>query len=98
MPSNVRKHKKPVWLGTEMVHDLRAYLNANPSVTNTALLVMLITAMRPGEVLGLDWSNISLETGDVNVCQGVQRSEDGRVRTVVPILKTPDSERSAWWR
>ena len=52
---------------------LMQYLNQNLDVYKYAVLLALTTGMRVGEICGLNWKNISLDSGLLKVTQTVQR-------------------------
>ena len=64
------------------------YLINNESTVNTALLMGLLCGLRPGEILALQWDVIDFKAGTLTVKRGMQRSESGRVRTIVDEVKT----------
>jgi len=56
-----------------------------------AYVTMLMTGVRPGEVLGLAWEDVDLDAGHVRIRQGIKR-EEGKL--VVGQLKTAGSRRT----
>ncbi len=42
-----------------------------------AVMMLLFTGMRRGEILALQWNNIDIENGLIHVCQVVSKNEDG---------------------
>jgi integrase len=75
-------------LNAEQYPRMAAYLLDNPSPSNTALLVTLLCGLRPGEVLGMQWDVIDWQAGTLTVKRGMQRSQNGRVQTIVDEVKT----------
>ena len=92
-PGNVRRPEKPTWLNGEQFEVMRSYLGSKGGAYRGALLLILLTGMRPGEVLALQWDAVDLDAGTVEVKRGLQRSMGGRVTTVVDEVKTEGSKR-----
>jgi integrase len=89
-----RKARKAASLDADEFGAMRAHLADKPSTLHTALLVMLVTAVRPGEALGLCWTAVDLDAGTIEIVTGLQRSEGGRVTTIVDELKTDTARRT----
>lgn len=94
LPGHVRKPSKPVWLDEASFDTMRQYLVSKPSTANVALLTGLLTGLRPGEVLAICWDALDLDAGVLQVRRNLQRSNGGRVRTLVDDLKTDGSART----
>ena len=93
LPGHVRKPSAPVWLDHDGFVAMRRYLAARPSAANVALLTGLLTGLRPGEVLAIGWDRLDLGAGELRVARNLQRSQMGRVTSVVDELKNGHSER-----
>ena len=112
-PGGVRPGKRKIVhldFDTEFA-PMRSYLSANPTGPHVAILVGLLTGLRPGEVLGLRWTAVHLDGPRpyIDVASELQRSQGGRVLTPVDMLKTEQSERGVeltgdlvtalrWWK
>jgi integrase len=93
LPGHVRRPQKPVYFGEESFGTLRQYLVENPSQGNVAVLTALLTGMRTGELMGLCWDAIDWDAARLEVRRAMQRSQGGRVLTLVEVLKTESSHR-----
>ena len=98
LPGHVRKPSKPVWLDDGAFGTMRQHLTQNPSTVNVALLVALLTGLRSGELLALCWDAVDLDAGTLTVKRNMQRSQGGRVVTLVDTLKTEGSGRTVQLR
>ena len=93
MPEWARGPKEVKWLDAQQFPVMRRYLVEHESPANTALLVGLLTGLRPGEVLALQWDAVDFKEGTLEVKRNMQRSKNGRARTVVDGAKTVKSLR-----
>lgn len=93
LPGHARRSEKPVWLDQEAFGTMRQHLLANRSTGNVAVLTALLTGLRSGELMGLCWDAVDLDAGTLEVRRAMQRSNGGRVLTLVDILKTKSSRR-----
>lgn len=91
----VRPPKENKWLSVPEYPVMWNYLyeRRHESTSNVALLMMMATAMRSGEVLALRWDMVHLSESHLQVARNMQRSNNGRTRTVVPRLKSKKSAR-----
>jgi integrase len=90
----VRQPKDHVWLDADEFPRMRAYLNGQDESVYVALSVILLCGLRPGEVLALRWDAVDFDTGRIKVFRNVQRSNGGRVYTLVDQVKTTNSLRT----
>jgi integrase len=75
------------------VQRLIAAAAAKDPAMGIALLVLAITGMRRGEVLGLQWRDVDMVTGTIDVRRTVNRGEGRRAAPVVAEPKTARSTR-----
>jgi integrase len=94
MPGGAVEPVAAVWLDVDEFAAMRACLQRNVTTHKLVLLTSLLTGMRPGEAEGLCWENLDLDAGLVHVRTAIQDSQDGRVRKLVPKLKTHSSRRT----
>ncbi|WP_133257490.1 tyrosine-type recombinase/integrase [Paenibacillus montanisoli] len=78
MPANVRKVKRPKWNQTEMKVYTRedfpvllAALEHEPLIYRVLVNLALVSGLRQGELLGLTWDNVDLDTSTITVTQSL---------------------------
>lgn len=83
---HVPKSEKTAWT-TEQV---RAILDEVEPIYRPLFVCLALTGLRAGELLGLRWKNINLETGELRVEQSLWNK-------LVVTPKTPSSKASVWF-
>ncbi len=66
------EHKEPVVLDEKETAELIRCLDEEPLKYKTAVMLLLYTGMRRGELCGLNWSDIDFKTGIVNITKSIQ--------------------------
>lgn len=72
------------------------YITANFSFRNIGVLIAVNTGMRIGEVCGLKWSDIDIDSGVVKVSRTVQRiyvGDEKKTKIIIDSAKTSSSNR-----
>lgn len=105
LPRVEKKEIKPLEQD-EMTRFLKAIDNER---YKNLFTVTLFTGMRQGEVMGLSWSNVDFERGQITISQQLQKAKDndrayylastksGKVRTITPapfVMQTLRAERA----
>jgi integrase len=94
IPAGARPPAEPEWLERDEFIAMRRHLVEHPSPVNTALLVVLLAGLRPGEALGLRWGAVNLDGALVAVQGGLRAVSQGRRHIVVDEVKTASSRRT----
>ena len=94
VPKNRKIAEKPV-LDSIQQKKLLSYLAEKPSASNVGIAMTLMTGLRVGELCALQWKDIDLKNGLVNVTKTMQRIQDfeGKKATKI-IIGTPKSKTS----
>ena len=92
--SPVRRKRKPHVPRSEKMawtpEQVRAILDEVPPNHRPLFVCLALTGLRAGELLGLQWKNVDLETGELRVVQSLWNN-----RVVTP--KTKSSKASVWF-
>ena len=93
-PKDRKLTEKPV-LDSIQQKKLLSYLAEEPSASNVGIAMTLMTGLRVGELCALQWKDIDLKNGLVNVTKTMQRIQDfeGKKATKI-IIGTPKSKTS----
>ncbi|MBP2113446.1 site-specific integrase [Paenibacillus silagei] len=73
----------------DQVHQLFEVLQKEPYHWRVMITLALTTGLRRGELLGLEWKNVDLNTGVIHVQQSITTFKDGE-----PIIKQPKTRKS----
>ncbi len=68
------EHKEQIILDEKETAELIQCLDEEPLKYKTAIMMLLYTGMRRGELCGLNWSDIDFKTGIVSITKAVQYS------------------------
>lgn len=77
MPANIKREKKLNVYDVEEVKLLLKTLQTAPEHWKMFISLSLATAMRRGELLGLEWKHIDLENGVIDIQQIVSKTRNG---------------------
>lgn len=97
-PTTAMQNTNITVLTTSDQRKLLNYLKENFSFRNLGILICLYSGLRIGEVCGLQWKDLDVATGEINVTKTVQRiwlsdGEEKEYRLSVGLPKTASSVR-----